>query len=31
MSFKYRTYIALFCSQYYRVNKVRINFTIFTI
>ena len=24
MSFKYRTYIALFCSQYYRVNTVRL-------
>jgi len=31
MYFKYRTYKALFCSQYYRVNTVRINFTIFTI
>jgi len=31
MYFKYRTYLALFCLQYYRVNKVRINFTIFTI
>ena len=29
--FNYRTNIALCCSQYYRVNIVRINFTIFTI
>jgi len=31
MYFNYRTNIALCCSQYYRVNMVRINFTIFTI
>jgi len=31
MYFNYRTNIALCCSQYYRVNMVRNNFTIFTI
>jgi len=28
MYFNYRTHIALYCSLYYRVNMVRINFTI---
>jgi len=31
MYFIHRTNIALCCSQYYRVNTVRVNFTIFTI
>jgi len=31
MYFNYRNNIALFWSQYYRVNLVPINFTIFTI
>jgi len=31
MYFNYRTDIALCCSQYHRVDMVRINFTIFTI
>ena len=31
MYFNYRTYIALCCSQYYRVNMARITFTILTI
>jgi len=31
MYFNYRTNIALCGSQYYRVNLVRIHFTIFTI